>query len=166
MYSFDYHRPSSIKQAASLARKIADSRLIAGGQSLVPVQKVRLARATALIDLGNLPELRGISVVGTNLVIGALTTHAEVAASKQVQASLPVLAAVAAGIGDPQVRNMGTLGGSLANNDPAADYPAAVLGLGALISTTSATLPPTSSSRASTKQRCAREKSSRRCPSR
>ncbi len=135
MYSFDYHRPASIKQAASLARKITDSRLLAGGQSLVPALKLRLARAAALIDLGNLPELRGISVVGTNLVVGALTTHAEVAASKQVLASLPVLAAVAAGIGDRQVRNLGTLGGALANNDPAADYPAAVLGLGAVIAT-------------------------------
>ena len=135
MYAFEYHRPASIKQAASLARKLADSRLIAGGQSLIPALKLRLSRAAALIDLADLPELRGISIVGSNLVIGALTRHAEVAESKDVQTGLPVLAKVAAGIGDRQVRNMGTLGGSLANNDPAADYPAAVLGLGATITT-------------------------------
>jgi carbon-monoxide dehydrogenase medium subunit len=88
-----------------------------------------------MIDLGDLPELRGISVVGTNVVIGALTRHADVAASKDVQLSLPVLAKVAGGIGDRQVRNMGTLGGAIANNDPAADYPAALLGLGATITT-------------------------------
>jgi carbon-monoxide dehydrogenase medium subunit len=135
MYAFEYHRQTTIKQAAALARKFADARVIAGGQSLIPALKLRLSRAAALIDLGDLPELRGISVVGTNLVIGALTRHAEVAASKDVQAGLPVLASVAAGIGDRQVRNMGTLGGSLANNDPAADYPAAVLGLAATITT-------------------------------
>ena len=92
MYAFEYHRPASVKQAAGLARKLADSRLIAGGQSLIPALKLRLARAAALIDLGDLPELRGISVVGTNVVIGALTRHAEVAASQDVQKALPVLA--------------------------------------------------------------------------
>jgi carbon-monoxide dehydrogenase medium subunit len=135
MYAFEYHRPTTIKQAAALARRLADSRIIAGGQSLIPALKLRISRAAALVDLGDLPELRGISVVGTSLVIGALTRHAEVAASKDVQSGLPVLATVAAGIGDRQVRNMGTLGGSLANNDPAADYPAAVLGLAATITT-------------------------------
>ena len=141
MYAFEYHRPSSIKAAASLARKLADAKLIAGGQSLVPALKLRLAKHAALIDLGDLPELRGISVVGTNIVIGALTRHAEVAASKDVQFSLPVLAKVAAGIGDRQVRNMGTLGGSLANNDPAADYAAAVLGLDAAVTTNKRDIP-------------------------
>jgi len=135
MYSFEYHRPSSLKEAASLARKNADAKLLAGGQSLIPPLKLRLAKATAMIDLGGLPELRGISVVGTNVVIGAATRHAEVAASKDVQMSLPVLAKVASGIGDRQVRNMGTLGGAIANNDPAADYPAALLGLGATVTT-------------------------------
>jgi carbon-monoxide dehydrogenase medium subunit len=135
MYSFEYHRPSSLKEAASLARKNADAKLLAGGQSLIPPLKLRLARPSAMIDLGDLPELRGISVIGTNVVIGALTRHAEVAASKDVQLSLPVLAKVAGGIGDRQVRNMGTLGGSIANNDPAADYPAALLGLGATVTT-------------------------------
>ena len=135
MYTFEYHRPTSIKQAASLVRKLADARVIAGGQSLIPALKLRLSRVAALIDLGDLPELRGISVAGASLVIGALTRHAEVAASKDVQTALPMLAKVAAGIGDRQVRNMGTLGGALANNDPAADYPAAVLGLNATITT-------------------------------
>lgn len=135
MYAFEYHRPSSLKEAASLARKNADAKLLAGGQSLIPPLKLRLARPSAMIDLGGLPELRGISVVGTNIVIGALTRHAEVAASKDVQLSLPVLAKVAGGIGDRQVRNMGTLGGAIANNDPAADYPAALLGLGAMVTT-------------------------------
>ena len=135
MYAFEYHRPTSIREAASLARKLADSRVIAGGQSLIPALKLRLARAASLIDLANLPELRGISVVGTSVVIGALMRHAEVAGSRDVQAALPVLAKVAAGIGDRQVRNMGTLGGALANNDPAADYPAAILGLNATITT-------------------------------
>ena len=135
MYAFEYHRPSSLKEAASLARKNADAKLLAGGQSLIPPLKLRLARPSAMIDLGNLPELRGISVIGTNVVIGAATRHAEVAASKDVQMSLPVLARVASGIGDRQVRNMGTLGGAIANNDPAADYPAALLGLGATVTT-------------------------------
>ena len=135
MYSFEYFRPSSLKEAASLARKNADAKLLAGGQSLIPPLKLRLAKPSAMIDLGGLPELRGISVVGTNVVIGATTRHAEVAASKDVQMSLPVLAKVAGGIGDRQVRNMGTLGGAIANNDPAADYPAALLGLGATITT-------------------------------
>ncbi len=135
MYAFEYHRPGTIKEAASLARKFADARLLAGGQSLVPALKLRLAKCTALIDLGDLPELRGISVIGANVVLGALTRHAEVAASQDVRMSLPVLAKVAGGIGDRQVRNMGTLGGSIANNDPAADYPAALLGLGATVTT-------------------------------
>lgn len=141
MYAFDYHRPGTIKEAASLARKLADAKLIAGGQSLVPALKLRLAKYAALIDLGDLPELRGISVVGTNVVIGAMARHAEVAASKDVQMTLPVLARLAAGIGDRQVRNLGTLGGSLANNDPAADYPAAVLGLGATVTTNKRDIP-------------------------
>lgn len=135
MYAFDYHRPGTLKEAASLARKLAGARLIAGGQSLVPALRLRLAKCAALIDLGDLPELRGISVIGADVVIGAATRHAEVAASKDVQMSLPVLAKVAGGIGDRQVRNMGTLGGAIANNDPAADYSAALLGLGATVST-------------------------------
>jgi len=141
MYAFEYHRPSNIKAAASLARKLANAKLIAGGQSLLPVLKLRLAKPGAMIDLGNLPELRGISAVGANVVIGAATRHAEVAASREIQISLPVLATVAAGIGDRQVRNMGTLGGSIANNDPAADYPAALLGLGATVTTNKRDIP-------------------------
>ncbi len=141
MYAFEYHRPSSIKQAASLARKLADAKLIAGGQSLIPALKLRLAKHAALIDLGDLPELRGISAVGANIVIGAMARHAEVAASRDVQLTVPALARLAAGIGDRQVRNQGTLGGALANNDPAADYPAAVLGLGATVTTNKRDIP-------------------------
>ena len=141
MYAFDYHRPGTIKEAASLARKLADAKLIAGGQSLIPALRLRLAKYAALIDLGDLPELRGISVIGTNVVIGAMARHAEVAASKDVQMTVPALARLAAGIGDRQVRNQGTLGGSLANNDPAADYPAAVLGLGATVTTNKRDIP-------------------------
>ncbi len=141
MYAFEYHRPRTIKEAASLARKLADAKLIAGGQSLIPALRLRLAKYAALIDLGDLPELRGISVIGTNVVIGAMARHAEVAASKDVQMTVPALARLAAGIGDRQVRNQGTLGGSLANNDPAADYPAAVLGLGATVTTNKRDIP-------------------------
>ncbi|HSQ02892.1 MAG TPA: xanthine dehydrogenase family protein subunit M [Burkholderiales bacterium] len=135
MYAFDYHRPATLKEAASLLRKNADARPISGGQSLIPALKLRLARAPALVDLGGIEELRGIKLEAAMLTIGARMTHGEVAASKDVAIGIPALARLAEGIGDRQVRNMGTLGGSLANNDPAADYPAAVVGLGATIHT-------------------------------
>jgi carbon-monoxide dehydrogenase medium subunit len=141
MYPFVYYRPSTIKEAASLARRHAGAKLLAGGQTLLPVLRLRLAKPEAMIDLGNLPELRGITVVGAQVVIGAAVRHAEVAESNAVRTSLPVLAQVAEGIGDRQVRNMGTLGGSIANNDPAADYPAAVLGLGATVGTNKRDIP-------------------------
>ena len=135
MHAFDYHRPATIKEAASLLRKAANSRVLAGGQSLIPTLKFRLSRPAALIDLGAIGELRGIKLDGAILTIGAMTTHSEVAASKDVAIGIPTLARLAAGIGDRQVRNAGTIGGALANNDPAADYPAAVLGIGATIQT-------------------------------
>jgi len=141
MYAFEYRKPGTLKDATALLRKTEDARAIAGGQSLLPAMRLRLSRSGTLVDLGALAELRGITVVGTDVVIGAMTRHAEVAASKDVNLLLPVLAKVANGIGDQQVRNLGTLGGSLANNDPAADYPAAALGLGATIETNKRSIP-------------------------
>ena len=135
MHAFEYHRPKTIKEAVSLLRKIENARPLAGGQSIVAALKLRLARPAALVDLAALEELRGIKLDGATLTVGALTRHSEVAGSKDVAIGVPALARLANGIGDRQVRNQGTLGGALANNDPAADYPAAVLGLGATITT-------------------------------
>lgn len=135
MRAFEYHRPATLKEAASLLRKNENARALAGGQSLIPALKLRLATSPALIDLGMVEELRGIKLDGAVLTIGAMARHSEVATSKDVMIGIPALAQLAAGIGDRQVRNMGTLGGALANNDPAADYPAAVLGLGATVNT-------------------------------
>lgn len=131
MYSFNYHRPAKLEDASSLAAKSQDARLLAGGQSLVQAMKLRLAAPSDIIDLGTIKGLSGIKATGDALEIGAMTRHAEVAAST----ALPALAYLASQIGDRQVRHMGTIGGSLANSDPAADYPAAVLGLGATIIT-------------------------------
>jgi aerobic carbon-monoxide dehydrogenase medium subunit len=135
MYAFTYHRASSARQAANLYGKAEDVKLLAGGQTLLPTMKQRLASPTNLIDLGKVAEMKGIELKGRTIVIGAMTTHAEVASSAAVQANLPGLAALANGIGDPHVRHRGTIGGSVANNDPAADYPAALMALGATIVT-------------------------------
>jgi len=135
MHAFEYHRPSSSKDAIALAGKKDEGKYLAGGQSLVQAMKLRLASPTDLIDLGTIKDLAGIKVSGSAVEIGAMTRHADVAGSKDVQKAIPALAALAGIIGDRQVRHMGTIGGSLANNDPAADYPAAVLGLGATITT-------------------------------
>jgi carbon-monoxide dehydrogenase medium subunit len=134
MYDFAYHRPGSLADAARLA-KGDDAKVVAGGMTLLPTMKQRLARPSDLVDLGGLKDLVGIKVEGGKVTIGALTPHAQVAGSADVKRAIPALAAVAGGIGDPQVRNCGTIGGSIANNDPAADYPAAALGLGATIQT-------------------------------
>ena len=134
MYAFEYQRAKSVADAASALAKTG-GKLLAGGQSLVGAMKLRLAKPGTLVDLSGIAELKGIKKEGDAIVVGALTTHAEVAASAAVKQAIPALAAVAEGIGDRQVRNRGTLGGSLANNDPAADYPAAVLGLGATVLT-------------------------------
>ena len=133
MQTFDYSTPASVADAARAAA--GGARLIAGGQSLLPSMKLGLAAPEALADLGGIAELRGIGVAGGVVKIGAMTTHATVAASAEVQKAIPALADLAGRIGDRQVRNRGTLGGSLANNDPAACYPAAVLGLGATVHT-------------------------------
>ncbi len=138
MYSFDYQRPTSASAAA--AAFSGDARYLAGGQSLVQALKLRLSSSERLVDLGGAGELRGIRVDGGNVVIGAMQTHASVAASADVKRALPALAELAGGIGDPMVRNMGTLGGSIANADPAACYPAAVLGLGATVHTNQRTI--------------------------
>jgi carbon-monoxide dehydrogenase medium subunit len=133
MYAFDYHRPATVRDAQGLLKDGA--KLLAGGQTLIPTMKQRLASPSAIVDLGTIGELRKIEQTGGALVIGAMTTHAEIAESKTVASALPGLAAVAGVIGDPHVRNSGTIGGSVANNDPAADYPAAVLALGATVIT-------------------------------
>ncbi len=135
MYAFDFQRPSSLAEATRLAAN-GNARVLAGGQTLLASMKLRLASPEQLIDLGAIGELGGIRREGNAVVIGAMARHAEVAGSAEVQALIPALADLAGGIGDRQVRAMGTLGGSLANNDPAACYPAAVLGLGATVQTT------------------------------
>src|SRR5690242_229337 len=135
MKPFAYHEPGQIPDAARLLASIEDSKLVAGGMTLIPTLKQRLASPPVLIDLSKLAGLKGISDGGATIAIGAMTPHAEVAASKLVQAKIPALAALASMIGDPAVRSRGTIGGSVANNDPAADYPAGVLGLGATIVT-------------------------------
>jgi carbon-monoxide dehydrogenase medium subunit len=135
MYAFKYHRATSVNEAAAMAAKSADAKILAGGQSLVQAMKLRLAHPTDLIDLGGLGDLKSLKAEGNAVVIGAMVRHAEVAASSSVKKAIPALAALVGMIGDRQVRNMGTIGGSLANSDPAADYPAAVVGLGATITT-------------------------------
>jgi carbon-monoxide dehydrogenase medium subunit len=134
MYNFDYQRPAD-RAAAAAAAKGADARYLAGGQTLIQAMKLRLSSSERLVDLGAIADLKGIKVDGGNVTLGAMTTHATVARSAEVQKAIPALAELAGGIGDQMVRNMGTLGGSIANADPAACYPAAVLGLGATIHT-------------------------------
>jgi len=140
MYEFNYHRPSSLAEASKLLAAAADGKFVAGGQTLLPTLKQRLAAPSDLIDLGGIAELQGIKVDGSSVSIGAGTRHGVVAKSAEVAKAIPALTKLAGGIGDAQVRNMGTIGGSLANNDPAADYPAAVLGLNATIHTNKRTI--------------------------
>jgi aerobic carbon-monoxide dehydrogenase medium subunit len=135
MYAFEYHRPGNVRQAAALLQKNEDAKLVAGGHTLIPTMKQRLAAPSALIDLGGMSELKGIEKKGRAVVIGAMSTHAEVADSEIVREAIPALAELAELIGDPAVRHRGTIGGSVANNDPSADYPAACLALGATIVT-------------------------------
>lgn len=135
MHAFEYHRPSNVRQAAALLQKNEDAKIVAGGHTLLPTMKQRLAAPSALVDLGAMGELRGIEKKGRAVVIGAMSTHADVATSDVVAEAIPGLAKLAELIGDPAVRHRGTIGGSIANNDPAADYPAACIGLGATIIT-------------------------------
>jgi len=134
-YGFGYKRAKTLKDAESMLAAAGDAKLLAGGQTLIAAMKMRLANPSHLIDIGGIEELRFIRADGKKLDIGAGTRHADVASSKDVRRLIPALAQLAGSIGDPAVRHMGTLGGSLANNDPAADYPAAVLALDAAIKT-------------------------------
>jgi carbon-monoxide dehydrogenase medium subunit len=135
MLDFRYSRPTSLGEAVALMGSEPDAQPLAGGQTLLPVLRARLAAPSRLVDLGRVPELKGIHQTGDTLTIGAGETHASVAGSAVVKAAIPALAALAGGIGDPQVRNRGTIGGSTANNDPAACYPSALLALGARVMT-------------------------------
>src|SRR5258708_28077981 len=136
MYAFTYLRPTTVRQAASLLAKHAEGKLLAGGHTLIPTMKLRLAGPPQIIDMSKIEGLTGIEVKGRSLAIGAMTPHADVATSPLVHETIPALAALAARIGDPAVRHRGTIGGSVGNHDPNADYPAACLGLGATIVTT------------------------------
>ncbi|HJU24886.1 MAG TPA: xanthine dehydrogenase family protein subunit M [Casimicrobiaceae bacterium] len=134
MYAVEFAQPKTLADAVSLLATTG-GRPLAGGQSLIAAMKLRLSQPGTLVDLSAIPDLGGIRRSGERLMIGAMTRHAEIAASDVVKAAAPALAEVAEGIGDRQVRNMGTIGGSLANNDPAADWPAAVLATGATVRT-------------------------------
>ena len=136
MYSFEYHRCAGLDETRQLRATLEDARFLAGGQSLLPMMKLRFAMTENLIDLRDCAELRGTKRAGDRLHIGAMTRHADVAHCPLVQEMIPAIASLAGGIGDPMVRSQGTIGGSLANNDPAACYPSACLGLGATIHTT------------------------------
>ena len=140
MYEFNYRRASSVSDAMASLAQSEDASYLAGGMTLIPVLKFRLAGPSDVIDLAGLSELKGIRTGDGAVAIGAMTTHATVAASAEVRQAIPALADLAESIGDPQVRNRGTIGGSIANADPAADYPAAVLGLGATVHTDSRTI--------------------------
>jgi len=136
MYDFAYHRAKSAADATALLKGKSEGRAMAGGMTLIPTLKQRLARPSDVVDLAGAKDLAGIKAEGGGLTIGAMTRHGAVATSTEVKSTIPALASLAGHIGDPQVRNRGTIGGSVANNDPAADYPAAVLALGATINTT------------------------------
>lgn len=135
MYAFEYHNPTSVNDAVAGLGKAEDGKFVAGGMTLIPAMKQRLAMPSDLIDLGKITEIKGICEEDSALHVGAMTAHAEVANSADVRRLVPVLNHVAEGIGDAQVRNRGTMGGSIANNDPAADYPAALVGLKATVIT-------------------------------
>jgi aerobic carbon-monoxide dehydrogenase medium subunit len=135
MYSTTYHRPSSVDEAAALFAKGKEAKYLAGGHTLIPVMKQRLASPSDVIDLARIKDLVGIEAAADALTIRAATPHYDVATSAAVQKAIPAIAHLASLIGDPAVRHRGTIGGSLANNDPAADYPAAVLALGATVKT-------------------------------
>ena len=139
MYSFDYERPSGIDAAAAAVGE--DDKYLAGGQSFLPTLKLRLAQVDKLVDLGGISDLVGITVSGGEVTIGAMTTHAAVASSADVRNAIPALADMASNIGDAQVRNRGTIGGSIANKDPAACYPSSLMALGATVHTNKRSIP-------------------------
>lgn len=140
MYATNYHRASSTDEAVSLLGKSDNAKFVAGGQTLLPTMKQRLAAPDDLIDLRHIDAMKGITVDGNQITIGAGTTHAEVATSAELRKVCPAICDLAGHIGDPAVRHMGTIGGSIANNDPAADYPAAMMALNAQIMTTKRTI--------------------------
>jgi carbon-monoxide dehydrogenase medium subunit len=141
MYEFTYHKPASLDEIAQLLGANEEAKLVAGGMTLIPTLKQRLAKPSDLVDLTAIASLRGITDAGDAIVIGAMTRHGEVHNSPVVKQGIPGLAAMAGLIGDPAVRNRGTIGGSISNNDPAADYPAALVALGATVHTTKRELP-------------------------
>ena len=141
MYETNYHRPRSLSEAAGLFAGSGDAAYISGGHTLLPAMKARLAAPANLIDLRHVPELKGIEVAGDSVAIGGAMTHAEVHQSAEVKRAISTLAALAGSIGDAQVRHLGTIGGSVANNDPAADYPAAVLALAGTVHTDKRQIP-------------------------
>ncbi len=140
MHAFDYRRPASVTEAHAALKAFPGAKLLAGGQTLIPAMKLRLDRPDCIIDLGGIVGLDSIVREDDTLLIGAMATHAAVAASKDVASLIPGLARLADDIGDPHVRNRGTIGGSLANNDPAADWPAGVLALNAMLRTNKRTI--------------------------
>ena len=135
MYDFSYHRPTSVSEAVTLLKRGDEVRPLSGGMTLLPTLKQRLAQPSDLVDLSRIPELQGVTEVAGGLRIGAFTRHVDVATSSVVARVIPALATLAGGIGDRQVRNRGTIGGSVSNADPSADYPAAVVGLKATVHT-------------------------------
>ncbi|WP_446831697.1 FAD binding domain-containing protein [Candidatus Foliamicus sp.] len=141
MREFNYYRAGSVRDAAKRLTTVEDAMLLAGGMTLLPALKMRLNAPSELIDLAGIDEMHGIRLSRKGAHIGATTTHAEVAGNVELRAAVPVLTHAAESIGDPQVRNRGTLGGSLANNDPAADYPAVALGLDATVITNKRKVP-------------------------
>ena len=141
MYDFAYHRPKSLAEAIAALKGKPEARPMSGGMTLIPTLKQRLAKPTDVVDLSGVKELAGIKVEGNNVTVGAMTRHADVATSADVKSNIPALAYLAGHIGDPQVRNRGTMGGSVANNDPAADYPAAVVALNATVATNTRQIP-------------------------
>lgn len=141
MHDFNYHQAASIGEAQAAFSNSEDPVYLAGGMTLIPTMKQRLLNPSDVIDLGIIDDFAGVECTGNQVVVKAMTTHAEVAINPDVRSAIPALAALAGSIGDPHVRNRGTLGGSIANNDPAADYPAAVVGLGGTVRTTSREIP-------------------------
>ncbi|MBX3597243.1 MAG: xanthine dehydrogenase family protein subunit M [Rhizobiaceae bacterium] len=139
MYAVNYHRAKSVSEAAKLGK--GDAKFLSGGMTLIPAMKTRLAAPSDLVDLTHIQELKGITVTGKNVTIGAGTTHYEVATDQRLAKVCPAITYLAGLIGDPAVRHRGTIGGSIANNDPAADYPAAMLALGATITTNKRSIP-------------------------
>jgi carbon-monoxide dehydrogenase medium subunit len=141
MYNVNYHRAKNVADAAKLLKGAEDGKLLSGGMTLIPTMKQRLASPSDVVDLTHIKELKGIKVSGKTVTIGAATTHAEVAANDKLAKACPAICHLAAHIGDPHVRHRGTIGGSIANNDPAADYPSAMLALNATIHTNKRKVP-------------------------